>query len=107
MKFSKMINVEIEAEPISEEWFIQIMSSDGNYETKHYATYKEAFDELPEEYKGITERAFAQKLNKKYKNSMKQFWTLYEHNADHADYQQACICHYYHFEFDFSTHVKF
>jgi hypothetical protein len=69
MKFEKLITVEIEAEPTSEEWFIEVYSKSlGDWiKTKSYPTFEEAFAEVPNAYKEIVKRAaiafaFAKKL---------------------------------------------
>lgn len=107
MKFKKLITVEIEAEPTSEEWFIEVYSKSlGDWiKTKSYPTFEEAFAEVPNAYKEIVKRAFAQKLEKKYRKSQHQFWGLTD--LQDEDEPSVCIAHYYHFEMDYSTHIRF
>jgi len=107
MKFEKLITVEIEAEPTSEEWFIEVYSKSlGDWiKTKSYPTFEEAFAEVPNTYKEIVKRAFAQKLERKYRKSQHQFWGLTD--LQDEDEPSVCIAHYYHFEMDYSTHIKF
>lgn len=105
MKFSKTITVEIEAEPTSEDWFIECSNDNTSFNTLYYPTFEEAFNALPEEFKDLARRAFAQPLSKKEKKATNQYWVLYDHAAENRP--QVCICHHYHFDFDFTTHVEF
>lgn len=114
MKFSKTITVEINAEPTSEEWFVELYDSTKVYDettdygiikTEHFTTYEELFKAVPKEYKELVAKAFASPLEKKYKNAQHQFWTIRE-ETEEAEIQIS-LCHYYHFEADYSTHIKF
>lgn len=113
MKFEKMITVKVNAEPTSEEWFVELYDEAketnvnlGWIKTPSCATYEECLTVVPDEYKKIVEKTFAQPLEKKYKKAPKQFWSFREENAE-GKLQQVTLCHYYHFDFDYTTHVNF
>ena len=113
MKFSKTITVKVNAEPTSEEWFVELYDEAketnenlGWIRTPSCTTYEECFALVPNEYKDLVRKTFAQPLAKKYKKTPEQFWSLREINK-YGKIQQITICHYYHFDFDYTTHVSF
>ena len=107
MKFSTTVTVKVEAEPTSETWNIWVIDSECNkpdfkeHKDKWYPTYAEAFAALPEEFRDSVTEIFNQPLDKKYKKSSKQYWSGY------TDKFYVCISHHYHYEMDFTKHIKF
>lgn len=107
MKFSTMVSVEVEAEPTSETWNIWVVE-DGRecltpkeHKDKWYPTYAEAFSAVPEEFRDAVSEIFNKPLERKYKKSCHQYWSGF------AGEFFVSISHHYHYEMDFSKHVKF
>lgn len=107
MKFEKMIMVTTEAEPTSEEWFIEIMGAEiETIKTPKRETFEKSFEDVPEEFQDIVKECSKQKLHKSYINKPKQFYSLIRHYGS-TSWVQVEICHYYHFEMEYTTTVKF